>query len=77
MSAQLEIHHLEDSYKYELYFINTLASGDTKDVNVLNVSGTNMAIKKSAVHIIEDSVLDQQFDNSKWIDQECNNSCVK
>jgi ribosomal protein L30/L7E len=43
-----------------------LASGETKDVVVLNVKGTVMATKRATLQIAEESVLAQQFDDTKW-----------
>jgi len=73
--AEAEVLHLEDSFKDEHHFITNFANGDTKDVVVLNVSGTIMATNRSTLQIAEDSVLAQQFDDSKW--KQGNTSCVK
>jgi hypothetical protein len=72
LRAESEILHLEDSFKGEHNFIAAFASGDTKDVVVLNVSGTMMASKRSTMQAAEDSVLAQQFDDFKWTEQGCN-----
>ena len=48
-----------------------------KDIVTLNVSGTIMVTKQSTLCIVEDSVLAQQFDDSEWTEQGCNNLCVK
>lgn len=37
----------------------------------LNVSGTNMMTKRSTLQAIKDSVLAQQFDETKWTEQGC------
>ncbi|KAL7426322.1 hypothetical protein ACHAXM_000397 [Skeletonema potamos] len=64
-----EIIHLERSFEGEEHFIESLASGDTKDVVVLNVSGTMMATKRATLMIVKDSMLAQQFDDKKWTEQ--------
>ena len=43
-----------------------MATGNTKDVVKLNVSGTLMSTRRATLMIAEDSVLAQQFDDSKW-----------
>ena len=53
-------------------FIKKYASGDAKDVIALNVSGTMMVTTRSTLCTIKDSVLAQQFDDSKWTEQGCN-----
>ena len=67
--AELELINLEESFKDEQTFVTTFASGDAKDVIVLNVSGTIMAVKRSTLQIASDSVLAQQFDDTKWTEQ--------
>ena len=62
--------HLKDSFTGKHKFIAFLASGNAKDVVVLNVSGTTMATKRLTLQAVEDSVLAQQFDDSKWTEQE-------
>jgi hypothetical protein len=49
--------------------VSSFASGDTKDVVVLNVSGTVMATKRSTLQTAEGSVLASQFDDSRWTEQ--------
>ncbi len=44
---------------------------------MLNVSGTMMVTKHSTLCTAKDSVLAQQFDDSKWTDQGCKGPCVK
>lgn len=61
-----EVTQLEARYKDEKHFIESLASGETKDVVVLNVKGTVMATKRATLQIAEESVLAQQFDDTKW-----------
>ena len=67
MRAELELSHLENSFKDEVTFIDEFSGGDSnKDVVTLNVSGTIMVTKRSTLCIADDSVLAQQFDDSKW-----------
>ena len=73
MQAEVEMNHLENSFKDEQAFIEEFVCGDAKDVVVLNVSGTIMMTRRSTLCIAEDSVLAQQFDDSKWTQQ--NTSC--
>ena len=73
LQAESEMDHLEGSFKDEQTFIEEYASGDDKDVVVLNVSGTMMLTRRSTLCIAVDSVLAQQFDDSKWTQQ--NTSC--
>jgi len=61
-----EVTQLDTRYNDEKHFIESVASGDTKDVVALNVSGTVMATKRVTLQIAEDSVLAQQFDDTKW-----------
>ena len=70
--AESEMLQLEESFKDEQSFIDKFASGDTKDVVALNVSGTIMVTMRSTLCTAEDSVLAQQFDDSKWTEQGCN-----
>ena len=65
LQAESEMLHLEESFKDEQTFIDKFACGDTKDVVVLNVSGTMMVTKRATLCIAEDSVLAQQFDDTK------------
>jgi hypothetical protein len=68
-----EMLQLEESFKDEQTFIDKFASGDTKDVVALNVSGTIMVTMRSTLRTVaEDSVLAQQFDDSMWTEQGCN-----
>jgi len=73
LQAELEMDYLEDSFEDEQTFIEEYVSGDDKDVVVLNVSGTMMLTRRSTLCIADDSVLAQQFDDSKWTQQ--NTSC--
>ena len=75
--AELELIHLENSFKDEHTFISSFAGGHTKDVVMLNVSGAIMATKRSTLQTVEDSVLAQQFDDSKWKEQFHNGPSVK
>jgi hypothetical protein len=72
LRAESEMLQLEESFKDEQTFIMKFASGDTKDVVVLNVSGTVMVTKRSTLCTAKDSVLAQQFDDSKRTEQGCN-----
>ena len=75
--AESEMLQLEETFKDEQAFINKFAMGDAKDVIVLNVSGDIMVTTGSTLQTAEDSVLAQQFDNSKWTEQGCNTQRVK
>mmetsp|Transcript_10165 Transcript_10165/g.18255 ORF Transcript_10165/g.18255 Transcript_10165/m.18255 type:complete len:607 (+) Transcript_10165:201-2021(+) len=76
--AETEILLLEGSFNDECNFINAIASGDAKEMIALNVSGTIMITTRSTLQAIEDSVLAQQFDDSKWTDQGgCSSRSVK
>ena len=59
----------EENFNDERTFIEKYASGDVKDVVALNVSGTMMITARSTMCAAEDSVLAQQFDDSKWTEQ--------
>ena len=72
-----EIHDLEESFNDEQSFITSFTSGETKDIITLNVSGTTMVTKRSTLCIAEESSLAQQFDDTKWTEQGCNNLRVK
>ena len=67
--TELKIRSLEDSFRDEQIFIDKFSTGDTKDVIALNVSGTPLVTRRSTLRAIEDSVLAQQFDDSKWNEQ--------
>jgi len=69
LQAELEVDHLEHSFKNEQTFIEKFACGVAKDVVALNVSGTVMVTTRSTLCVAEDSVLAQQFDDSKWTEQ--------
>ncbi|KAL7452499.1 hypothetical protein ACHAWC_005724 [Mediolabrus comicus] len=64
-----EVLSLEESFKDEEGFIESFGSGDSKDVVMLNVSGTVMAVSRATLLLCEDSVLAQQFDDTKWTEQ--------
>ena len=72
-----KIRTLEASFAEEENFIDNFASGATKDVITLNVSGTIMATKRSTLLSFEESVLAQQFDDSKWTEHGYTNTRVK
>jgi len=64
-----EVTSMEESFKDEEHFIESLSSGDKKDIITFNVSGTMMATKRATLMVAEDSVLAQQFDDTKWTEQ--------
>jgi hypothetical protein len=68
---------LEETFNDEQTFIDKFATGDAKDVIVLNVSGDIMVTMRSTLQTAEDSVLAHQFDDSKWTEQGCNTQRVK
>eukprot|EP00986_Skeletonema_menzelii_P005186 scaffold1837_cov124-Skeletonema_menzelii.AAC.4 len=65
---------LEERFKDEQQFIESLSSEDVKDIITLNVSGTVMATKRATLMVVEDSMLAQQFDDTKWTEQGNGNS---
>jgi hypothetical protein len=77
LQAESEMLQLEESFMDELTFVDKFATGDAKDVVVLNVSGTVMTTKRCTLCTVEDSALAQQFDDSKWTEQGCNSPRVK
>ena len=66
---EVEVLSLEESFRDEELFIESFGSGDINDIVMLNVSGTVMAISRAALLLCKDSVLAQQFDDSKWKEQ--------
>ena len=72
-----EIQNLEESFNDEQSFITSFTCGETKDIVTLNVSGTTMVTKRSTLCTAEESSLAQQFDDTKWTEQGCNNLRVK
>lgn len=68
---------LEESFEDEHRFIDLFACGSVKDVVMLNVSGSNMATKRDTLLAVEESMLAQQFDDTKWTEQGSNNTRVK
>jgi hypothetical protein len=77
LQAESKMLQLEESFTDEQTFVDKFATGDAKDVVVLNVSGTVMTTKRCTLCTVEDSVLAQQFDDSKWTEQGCNSPRVK
>ena len=69
-----EVTSLEESFKDEEHFIGSLSSGDKKDIITLNVSGTMMTTTRATLMTVEESVLAQQFDDTKWTEQGNSNS---
>ena len=74
---EAELCSLEESFDDEELFITAFAGGEGKDIVTLNVSGTIMITKRSTLQVAEDSVLAQQFDDTKWTEQGCSNLRVK
>jgi hypothetical protein len=74
---EAEILSLEISFEDEKHFIESFAFGDAKDVIILNVSGTTMATTRATLQFAEESVLAQQFDDTKWTEKGCNNVQVE
>jgi len=68
---------LDKSFQDEERFINLFATGSTSDIITLNVGGTLMAAKRATLLAVEDSMLAQQFDDTKWTEQGCDNVRVK
>jgi len=66
---EAEVLSLEESFKDEEQFIELFGSGDTNNVVTLNVSGTTMTTSRATLLLSEDSVLAQQFDDTKWTEQ--------
>jgi hypothetical protein len=66
---EAEVLSLEESFKDEEGFIESFGSGDANDVVMLNVSGTMVAVSRATLLLCEDSVLAQQFDDTKWTEQ--------
>jgi hypothetical protein len=77
LQVESEMLQLEESFMDEQTFVDKFATGDAKDVVVLNVSGTVMTTKRCTLCTVEDSVLAQQFNDSKWTEQGCNSPRVK
>jgi len=77
LQSEAEMLQFEECFNDERTFIEKYASGDVKDVVALNVSGTMMTTTRSTLCVAEESVLAQQFDDSKWTEQGCNAPRVK
>jgi hypothetical protein len=77
LQAESEMLQLEESFMDEQTFVDKFATGDAKDVVVLNVSGTVMTTKRCTLCAAKDSALAQQFEDSKWTEQGCNSPRVK
>ena len=77
LQSEAEMLQFEESFNDERTFIEKYASGDVKDVVALNVSGTMMITTRSTLCAAENSVLAQQFDDSKWTEQGCSAPRVK
>ena len=65
----------EERFVGEERFIETLSmmKGSNVDIISLNVSGTIMTTTRATLRIVEESVLAQQFDDTKWTEQGHNN----
>ena len=65
----------EDIIVGEKHIIESLSmmKGSNEDIISLNVSGTIMTTTRATLRIVEDSVLAQQFDDTKWTEQGHNN----
>eukprot|EP00984_Skeletonema_dohrnii_P030066 scaffold21178_cov98-Skeletonema_dohrnii-CCMP3373.AAC.6 len=72
-----EVILIEESFKEEEQFIDLFSCGSVNDVVMLNVSGTNMALKRDTLVVMKESMLAQQFDDTKWTEQGSNNTRVK
>mmetsp|Transcript_21002 Transcript_21002/g.41908 ORF Transcript_21002/g.41908 Transcript_21002/m.41908 type:complete len:592 (+) Transcript_21002:58-1833(+) len=72
-----EVILIEESFKDEEQFIDLFACGSVNDVVMLNVSGTSMALKRDTLMVMKESMLAQQFDDTKWTEQGCDNVRVK
>jgi hypothetical protein len=77
LQAESEMLYLEESFTDEQTFVDKFVCGVAKDVVVLNVSGTIMTTKRCTLCTVDDSVLAQQFNDSKWTEQGCNSLRVK
>ncbi|KAL7531603.1 hypothetical protein ACHAWF_003839 [Thalassiosira exigua] len=64
-----QITQLEARFEDEEKFVDSFATGETKDVVTLNVSGTIVATKRSTLMAFEESALARQFDDSRWTGQ--------
>ena len=62
---------MEDNFDDEERFIDTISSFEKKDIITLNVSGTIMTTTRATLLVTDDSVLAQQFDDTKWTEQGC------
>eukprot|EP00984_Skeletonema_dohrnii_P027405 scaffold16953_cov79-Skeletonema_dohrnii-CCMP3373.AAC.1 len=73
---EAQISSFEESFADEQSFIDSLsmANGETSDIITLNVSGTMMTTNRATLMVAEDSVLAQQFDDTKWTEQGNSNS---
>jgi len=68
---------LDKSFQDEERFINLFATGGNNDIITLNVGGTIMATSRATLLAVEDSMLAQQFDDTKWTEQGCDNVRAK
>jgi len=56
----------ERNFSEEENFVTSFATGETKDVVQLDVSGEVMAVRRSTLRLCEGSVLYHQFDDTSW-----------
>jgi hypothetical protein len=77
LQAESKMLQLEGSFTDEQTFVDKFVTGDAQDVIVLNVSGTVMNTKRCTLCAVDDSVLAQQFNDSKWTEQGCTSPPVK
>ncbi len=75
---EAEVTFYEHKFVGEKRLIESLSmmKGSNKDIISLNVSGTVMTTTRATLRIIEESVLAQQFDDTKWTEQGHNNPRV-
>ena len=67
---EVDVISQEECFKDEAKFIEAFASGDGIDnIVTLNVSGTLMATSRETLLLCKESVLAQQFVDSKWTEQ--------
>eukprot|EP00984_Skeletonema_dohrnii_P003667 scaffold1269_cov72-Skeletonema_dohrnii-CCMP3373.AAC.1 len=71
-----EIISLENSFTDEEKFISSFVGCSASGIVALNVSGTVMATKRETLLVIGESMLAQQFDDTKWTEQGCENMRV-
>jgi hypothetical protein len=68
--AEAQLAELENAFSEEEAFIEFFASGETKDVIDLDVSGEKMTVKRSTLMLCKESALARQFDDAVWSTQQ-------